>query len=121
MKVPPSESMRVRTEPIHQWDRATILKACLFAAVLEGVLIAPAVLSPWGHAGPEGLLGWLSVFANLPGGYLFGVFSRLIGYRAEDSLFVVGIGVYLIQTFLIAYPTFVCLRWKKRRSAAKTL
>jgi hypothetical protein len=112
--------LNAKTESIHRWDGSALLKASLIGASIEAVLIAPALLSPWGHAGPGGLLGWLSVFANLPGGYLFGVISGLIGYKAVDSLVVPVTGVYIIQTFLIAYPTFVWLRWKKRRSVSKT-
>jgi hypothetical protein len=64
--------MNSKPERIHRWDKPTLRKAFLFGAVLETIAIAPAVLSPWGHAGPEWPLAWLSVLVNAPGHYYSG-------------------------------------------------
>ena len=45
--------MTPQSESIHRWDSSTLLKSLMIGALFEAVLIAPAVLSPWGHAGPE--------------------------------------------------------------------
>ena len=106
--------MSAKAEPIHKWDRAVVLKALLFAAIVEAVAIAPALMSSWGHAGPESLLGWLSVLVNLPGLYLGGLLGA--GRFAGESVVALVITVYLIQTLAISYIAFVWLRWRKRRA-----
>jgi uncharacterized sodium:solute symporter family permease YidK len=104
--------MSAKAEPIHKWDRAVALKAFLFGAVLEAVAIAPAVISPWGHAGPESLFGWLSLLVNLPGLYLCRLMG--VGRFAGESVVALILTVYLIQTMVISYVAFVWLRWRKR-------
>jgi hypothetical protein len=108
--------MSSKPEAIHSWDRATLLKASLFGAVIEAIAIAPAVLSPWGHAGPEWLLAWPSVFVNLPGGFLLGLLKTAAGINAKESDAGLAAEVYLIQTLIISYLAFLWLRWKKRRA-----
>ena len=105
-----------RSESIHRWDRPTILKALLFGAIVEAIAIAPAVLSPWGHAGPKWLIAWPSVLFNIPGGLLVGLLKEAAGVKVEESVAAFVVAVYLIQTLIISYIAFVCLRWKKRKA-----
>src|SRR5205807_4207699 len=104
--------MSSKPEALHSWDRATLVKALLFGAVVEAIAIAPAVLSPWGHAGPEWLLAWPSVFVNLPGGFLVRLLKTGAGIGAKESDTALAVQVYLIQTLIISYITFLWLRWK---------
>lgn len=113
--------MNFESEPIHKWDGSTIVKAFLAGAVIEGLLIAPAFLSPWGHAGPESFLGWVSLVLNIPGGVALGVFRRLTNSDETVSVADAFAYVYIIQTVMIAYIAFVCFRLKKRRTNSKTL
>ena len=109
--------MTPRSEPIHRWDRAAVVKALLIGAVVEAVAIAPVLLSPWGHAGPESMPGLLSVFVNAPGGALL-IFSRtILGMDTEEPVALMVAEIYLVQTLLIGYIAFVWLRWKKRQIA----
>jgi hypothetical protein len=110
--------MKSKTEPIHCWDRAIVLKALLFGAVLEAIAIAPAVLSPWGHAGPEWLVAWPSVFVNIPAGLLVGFLKTAAGLDTKESVAAFAVEVYLLQTLIISYIAFVWLRWKKRKAEA---
>ena len=111
--------MKSTSEPIHKWDRPTLLKAFLFGAVAEAVAIAPALLSPWGHAGPEGLLAWASVFFHLPSGFLLNILKTAAGFKAEESLPAVVAELYLMQTLIIGYVAFVWLRWKKLKAGGR--
>lgn len=108
-----------QSERIHRWDKPTLRKAFLFGAVLEAIAIAPAVLSPWGHAGPEGLLAWLSVFVHAPAALLLGFLKVAAGIKGEETLAAFAVEAYLIQTLIISYIAFVWLRWKKRRTGAR--
>jgi hypothetical protein len=104
-----------RSEPIHRWDRPAVVKALLIGAVVEAVAIAPSLLSPWGHAGPESMPGLLSVLANAPGGALV-IFPRtLLGMDAQEPVASLVAEIFLVQTLLIGYVAFVWLRWKKRK------
>ena len=102
-------------EPIHKWDGFTLVKACLFGAILEALAIAPAILSPWGHAGPESLWGWLGLVLNLPALFVIWLLRTLTGSRETISVGGAIVYVYLIQTLIFSYSVFVCFRWKKRR------
>jgi hypothetical protein len=111
-----------KTEPIHRWDTATLLKSLLFGAVLEAIAIAPIILSPWGHAGPESLWGWLGILLNLPGGCVFLLWRTIFGNWEETISAEAGIVyIYLIQTFIFSYIAFVLLRLKKRKSTVSKL
>lgn len=107
--------MKSKPERMHRWDKPTLRKAFLFGAILEAIAIAPAVLSPWGHAGPEWLLAWPSVFVHAPGALLLGFLKTAAGIKAEESFAALAFEVYLIQTLIISYIAFVWLRRKKRR------
>jgi hypothetical protein len=111
--------MSSKPERIHGWDKPTLRKAFLFGAVLEAIAIAPAVLSPWGHAGPEGLPAWFSVFVHAPAALLLGFLKVAAGIKGEESLAAFAVEAYLIQTLIISYIAFVWLRWKKRRTGAR--
>ena len=107
--------MNFKPEPIHKWHSRTLLKALLFGAILEGVVIAPAVLSPWGHAGPESIWGWIGLLLNVPGLIVIW-FLRIVTGRNEAISVVSGVVyVYMIQTLIFSYIAFVWLRRKKRR------
>ncbi len=108
--------MNSKPEPIHRWDRAILLKAFLFGAVLEAIAITPAVLSPWGHAGPESLWGWLGLLFNVPGLFVVWLLRSVTGSWETVSAVDAVAYVYLIQTLIFSYIAFVWLRWKKRRS-----
>jgi hypothetical protein len=110
--------VKAKPEPIHRFDRPTLLKACLIAAILEAVAIAPAVVSPWGHAGPESLLGWLSLLVNLPGLFVFGKLGATRVLGESDAALV--LGVYLIQVLPLGYILFVGMRWRRRRANASS-
>jgi hypothetical protein len=71
--------------------------------------MAPAIFSPWGHAGPKGDLGWLSIFLNLPGIFLAG---WLIPSSGDESIALFIAVVFTIQTLLLSYIVFVILRWR---------
>jgi hypothetical protein len=107
--------MTVRPDAIHRWDRSAFVKALSIGAVIEAVAIAPAFISPWGHAGPESTLGLLSVFANSPGGAVVIFLRTLAGKDTGESLRLLIAEVYLVQALLIGYIAFVWLRWKKLR------
>lgn len=106
------------TEPIHRWDRPTLLKALLIGAILEVAAIAPAVLSTWGHAGPESLWGWLGLLLNAPGLFVMWLVRTVSGSRETVSVVSTVAYVYLIQTLIFGYIVFVWLRWKKRNVKA---
>ena len=110
--------MNSTPEPIHKLDRPILLRAFLFGAVVEAIAIAPAVLSPWGHAGPEWLVAWPSVFFNMPGGFLLMSLKAAAGVKDQESIAALVTEIYLIQTLIISYIAFVWLRWKKRRAGA---
>jgi hypothetical protein len=110
--------MSSKPEAIHSRDMGTLLRAFLFGTVIEAIAIAPAVLSPWGHAGPEWLLAWPSMFLNLPGGFLLGLLKTAAGIDAKESVAALAAEVYLIQTLIISYLAFLWLRWKKRRAGS---
>jgi hypothetical protein len=108
-----------KTEPIHHWDTATLLKAFLFGAVLEAIAIVPAILSPFGHAGPESVWGWLGILLNLPGGCVLYLLRSAIGnWKESISVEAAIVYIYLIQTFIFGYIAFVLMRLKKRKSIA---
>jgi hypothetical protein len=104
------------SERIHRWDKGTILKALFIGALIEALAIAPAALSPWGHAGPDTLLGWLSLLLNMPGIYVL----RMLGvFRpGGESIVFLFCAVFIIQTIMISYPVFVYLRWRKLKAGA---
>jgi hypothetical protein len=110
--------MNSKPEPIHIWDSATLLKAFFYGAVLEAIAIAPAVLSPWGHAGPESLWGWLGLLLNAPGLFVIWLLRTLSSSKETVSVMSAVTYVYLIQTLIFSYTAFVWLRWKKRRASA---
>jgi hypothetical protein len=105
-------------EPIHKWDSKTLLTALMFGAVLEAVTLAPAVLSPWGHAGPESIWGWFGLLLNAPGLFVIWLLRIISGSTETVSIAGAIAYVYLIQTLIFSYIAFVWLRWKKRRAAA---
>ena len=109
--------MTPQSEPIHRWDSSTLLKSLMIGAVVESVLIAPAVLSPWGHAGPESIPGFVGVFLNAPGGALVIFLRTLAGPDNGESTAALVVQIYVVQTLLIGYIAFVWLRWKQRRKA----
>ncbi|HEV7398542.1 MAG TPA: hypothetical protein VGN86_18660 [Pyrinomonadaceae bacterium] len=87
------------------------------SAIIEAVAIAPGVLSPWGHAGPETTLGWFSVLFNLPGMFLVGLFH--VSALDDESVIPMVAAVFVVQTLMLSYPAFVFVRWRKvRRSEA---
>ena len=107
--------MNFNSEPIHKWDSKTLLKAFLFGAALEAAAIAPAILSPWGHAGPESMWGWLGLMLNAPGLFVIWLLRSLNGSTETVSAVSGFAYVYAIQTVIFSYVAFVWLRWKKRR------
>ena len=110
----------MRPEPIHRWDLESLLKSVAFGAVLEAAMIAPAVLSTWGHAGPESLWGWLGLLLNVPGLFVLYVARIFSGSQESVSVTSAVVYVYLIQTTILTYPAFVFLRIKKRKREAST-
>jgi hypothetical protein len=102
------------SERIHRWDRVTVAKALIIGAAVEAVAIAPAALSPWGHAGPESWLGWLSVLFNLPGIVVVRLL-RDLGMSGESSAGLLA-AVFIVQTIILSYLLFVWLRRKKLKA-----
>lgn len=112
--------MSLKPEPIHRWDGFVLLKAFLIGAVFEGLVIAPALLSPWGHAGPKSSLGMLSLVLNLPGISVYEWSLEIFkGGQVNESVYAIVSSVYLVQTLLFAYPIFVWLRWRKRKATGR--
>jgi len=93
-------------------SNASKLRAVGIGAVVEAVLIAPAVLLPWGHAGPETTVGWLSLIVNLPG---FFVSSSLITAETDFTDTAVMLLTFVIQTALIGGLIYL---WQRRRARA---
>ena len=85
----------------------------MISVIVEAIAIAPAVLSPWGHAGPETTLGWISVTLNLPGMFVVGLFHQVLSAEVSTVLFFSA--VFAVQTLLLGYLVFVVVRWKKVR------
>lgn len=110
--------MKANKEPIHRWDGSVLVKALLIGLALETTAFLPGVLSPWGHAGPESLLGWISLLLHLPGLYILSFIAKASGIE-QPSAMTYMVFVYSIQALGLTYIAFVCLRWKKRR--AKTV
>jgi hypothetical protein len=86
-------------------------RALGIAAVIEAVLIAPAWLLPWGHAGPVTSVGWLSLMVNLPG---FFVSSVLITAETDFTDTAVMLLTFVLQTALIGGLIYL---WQRRRAA----
>jgi hypothetical protein len=84
-------------------------KAFGIGALIESVLIAPAALLPWGHAGPETTLGWLGVIANAPG--LF-VSSRLVVAETDLAISTLLLLTFVIQAALIGGLLYAWQRWR---------
>jgi hypothetical protein len=84
-------------------------RALGIAAVIEAMLIAPAWLLPWGHAGPETTVGWLSLLLNAPG---FFVSSSLITAETDFTDTAVMLLTFVIQTALIGGLVYL---WQRRR------
>lgn len=108
-------SMNFNSEPIHKWDSKSLLRAFLFGVAIETAAIAPAILSPWGHAGPESTWGWLGLMLNAPGLFVVWLLRSLIGSTETVSLVSGVVYVYSIQTLIFSYVAFVWFRSKKRR------
>ena len=96
------------TKRLHRWDRSIVLRALIIGATIEGIAIAPAAISPWGHAGPEWLLGWVSILLNLPG-----IFVVRLLRSGDESFAVIIAAVFIVQTVILSYLAFVYLRWRK--------
>ena len=82
----------------------------MIGIVVETILLAPALLTPWGHAGPETLPGLLSFLLNLPG------FVVLMGLTSDQGFSTTNrdfLFVFAIQALIIGYFVFVMLRWRK--------
>lgn len=108
----------LQPERIHRWDRQVFAKALVTVTALEILAILPAILSPWGHAGPETLWGWLGVLLNLPGIFVVGAIATATGSLDTMSGWGPIVSVFVVQVVLFSYVAFVWLRWKKRRVAA---
>ncbi len=64
-----------------------------------------------GHAGPNGIPGWLSLTFNFPGFIFVG---WVISWSDADMSWAAVIGViFITQTALWCYAIFVLLRWIK--------
>lgn len=90
--------------------RWTILKSLIIGILLETILLAPALIAPWGHAGPETLPGLLSFLLNLPGFVVLMKLTSDQGFSTTNRDFLF---VFVIQTLIISYFVFVMLRWRK--------
>jgi len=109
-------STNSKSKRLHAWDGKSVLKAILVGSVLEAAAIMPAILSPWGHAGPESLWGWLGLVLNVPGLFVIWFVRMLSGSKETIGVGSAVAYVYLIQTLILSYAVFVRLRWKKRHS-----
>ena len=110
--------MNSKSEPIHSWDGPILLWSLLFGLASEAVAIAPAVLSPWGHAGPESLWGWLGLLLNAPGLLVISLVRAVSGSTESVPIADAIVYTYSIQALIFGYVAFVWLRRKKLRAAA---
>lgn len=110
--------MNFNPEPIHRWDGGALLKALMFGVLSESIFLAPAVLSPWRHAGPESLWGWLGLLLNAPGLFVIWLLRSISGSTEDVSIVDAIVYTYLAQTLILSYIAFVWLRWKKRKAVA---
>jgi hypothetical protein len=106
----------VTKDSIHKWESTTVVKALFVGAVVETVAIAPAILSPWGHAGPEAPWGWLGLVLNVPGLFVIKLLRMASGSKETVPIASAVVQVYVIQALIFSYIAFVLLRWKQRRS-----
>jgi hypothetical protein len=109
----------IRKEPIHQWNLPVFIKAFLIGLALETGAFLPGVLSPWGHAGPESLVGSISLLLHLPSLYLVWLISKAFGLE-QLSTTAYEICAYSIQTLVLTYVAYAFLQWKKRRGKCDT-
>jgi len=110
------------TEPIHRWDKVTVVKGFLLGAFLEAILIAPLVLSPWGHAGPDSVWGLIGLLLNIPGLLALWLLQIISGYALDAldlSMTSLLACVYLTQTLIFSYVAFVWLRFRKRKGLVR--
>ncbi len=107
--------MNSRTEAIHKWDNALLLRAFLCGFAIETIFIAPVLLTSWGHAGPDSLWGWIGLILNIPGGLVLIFLRTILGVHNTDSNLESLVSLFLIQTFLLSYVAFIFLRLKKRK------
>lgn len=110
--------MGSKSEPIHSWDGPILLRAFLYGLVSEAVAIAPAVLSPWGHAGPESPWGWLGLLLNAPGLVVISLMRGISGSTESVPIAKAIVYTYSIQALIFSYVAFVWLRRNKLRAAA---
>ena len=103
----------MRANRLHRFDKGAIFKALVISCLIETIAIAPGVVSPWGHAGPETTLGWLSVLFNLPGMFLVGL-TQVFSTEYDPVVRMVA-AVFVVQTLLLSYPVFLLVRWRKVR------
>jgi len=94
---------------IHSWDRDAFSKALIWSVLVESISIAPLAISGMGHAGPNGILGWLSLLFNFLG-FIPAVWLSS-GIDMSWAAFIAI--VFLFQTPLLCYLIFVYFRWRK--------
>jgi|GEM_PF-3163805 len=109
--------MNPKKDRLHRFDTPTIIKALLIGVFLETAAFLPAVLSPWGHAGPESLWGWIGLLLNLPGLCLAWFLAKASGVE-QFSIITYVLVAYSSQSLGLAYIVFVGLRVKSRRPKA---
>jgi hypothetical protein len=103
--------LKLNKEKIHCWDADAIVTALFRAAVIEGFAIAPLVIFGMGHAGPNGgLLGYLSLFLNIPGLMVAAFFTD---QKADFSWLGFCAKAFLTQFILLGYLIFILIRRKR--------
>ena len=110
--------MEHKKDRLHRFDSPTLIKALLIGVLLETAAFLPAVLSPWGHAGPESLWGWIGLLLNLPGLCVAWFLAKASGVEQFSSLTYMVVA-YSVQSLGLAYIAFVCLRVKNRRTKSR--
>jgi hypothetical protein len=88
------------------------IKFMISAAVVEAIALMPLAVSGMGHAGPNGVLAWVSLLLNLPG---FAVLTWLISRFDLDFSWSYAVAVVFVSQTAIIWLFALFVWYLKRR------